>query len=530
MKKKLLSTILALTVALSLLAGCAGTSSGPDSGSSSGTTDVGGSASSKDTLVIRVNSDPTSFDPYTSGYGNSLIITKSIFETLTTKDNEGNIKPGLATSWQWAEDGMSIDFKLREGVTFHNGEAFTADDVIWSLSTFRTQLNITETVFDLGNIQKISETEIKIPLLQKAGDALARLCDITYAISNQKAIEEAGDQYNWKPVGTGPYKFVSWVQGDEANLAANEAYWDGKPKIENLTMRIIPEASQAEIELELGNVDVVIGPDLTDVKRADAGDVEGVSLGGYMDGNVWCLLFNYDKPWTKELKLRQAISYAINKDDIVSAVYNGYASVSNQPMSKLFKGAYNSEYDPSSYSTYDPEKAKQLLSEAGYEPGELNLVMVTDQDATIVATAQLLKKNLEDVGIGLEIKSYDSATAVSGFIKGDEDDVHMNITLSGNGYPIVYLKFSDPDYTPNWDNSANSGLFDEVYDNYKKALASTDKDECFDFVKQGVNVEVEQTLMVPLVEGSSYYLYSSKLKDLGYINGKDFNFKDAYFE
>ena len=124
------------------------------------------------------------------------------------------------------------------------------------------------------------------------------------------------------------------------------------------------------------------------------------------------------------------------------------AAVANQPMSRLFPGAYIEEYDASNYSTYDPEKAKKLLSEAGYSPGELNLVIVTDLDGTIIDMAQLIKKNLEDVGINLEIRSYDSATAVGIFIAGDEDDVHMNITLSGNGYPIVYLKFSDPNLSP----------------------------------------------------------------------------------
>ena len=539
--KKVLVVLLAFSMLLATLAGCSG--SKQDTSANTGTSGASGASaddkapdntaskgSSKDTLVIRVNSDPTSFDPYTSGYGNSLIVTKSIFETLVTKDNEGNIKPGLATSWDWAEDGMSITFKLREGVLFHNGESFSADDVIWSLGTFRTQLNITETIFDFQNMKKASDYEIVIPLLQPAGDALARLCDITYAISNQKAIEKAGELYNWQPVGTGPFEFVSWVQGDEAKLKAFDKYWDGKPKIENLVMRVIPEASQAAIELELGNVDLVIAPSLTDVQRVESGKVEGVTVGNYMDGNVWCLLFNYEKGWTFDKKLRQAISYAINKEDIVKGAFNGYASVANQPMSRIFPGAYNDEYDPATYSTYDPEKAKQLLKEAGYNAGDLNLVMVTDMDNTIVNIAQLIKKNLNDVGINLEIRSYDSATAVNEFITGDEDDVHMNITLSGNGYPIVYLKFSDPKYSPNWDHAADSGLFDEVYEYYKKALSSTDKDECFSYVKQGVKVEVEETLMVPIVENNTYYLYASNLKSLGYINGRDFSFKDAYFE
>jgi|BioPla2DNA2_1021312.scaffolds.fasta_scaffold05355_4 peptide/nickel transport system substrate-binding protein len=532
--KRTLVMLLAITMLLVTLVGCDGKKADSTTPTgSTGVTNSGNSVSkgtSKDTMVIRVNSDPTSFDPYTSGYGNSMVVTKSVFETLVNKDNEGNIKPGLATNWEWSEDGMSLTFKLREGVVFHNGEIFSADDVIWSLSTFKTQLNITETIFDFENIKKISDYEISIPLKQPAGDALARLCDITYAISNQAAVEQAGELYNWKPVGTGPFEFVSWVQGDEAKLKAFDKYWDGKPKIENLIMRVIPEDSQAAIELELGNVDVVLAPNLTDVERVKNGNVEGAAVGSYMDGNVWNLLFNYEKEWTLNKKLRQAISYAINKEDIVNGAYNGYAAVANQPMSRLFPGAYIEEYDASNYSTYDPEKAKKLLSEAGYSPGELNLVIVTDLDGTIIDMAQLIKKNLEDVGINLEIRSYDSATAVGIFIAGDEDDVHMNITLSGNGYPIVYLKFSDPNLSPNWDHAADSGLFDEVYKNYLKALSSTDRDECFSYVQQGVRIEVEETLMVPLVETTNYYLYADNLESLGYINGRDFNFKDAYFK
>lgn len=528
--KKTLVLLLALTMLLATLVGCAGNKTPTGSPDAKGSDNSASKDTSKDTLVIRVNSDPTSFDPFTSGYGNSLIVTKSIFETLVNKDNEGNIKPGLATKWEWSDDGMSITFNLREGVVFHNGEAFSADDAIWSLSTFKTQLNITETIFDFENMKKIGDYEINIPLKQPAGDALARLSDITYAIANKVAIEQAGDLYNWKPVGTGPFEFVSWVQGDEAKLKAFDKYWDGKPKIENVVMRVIPEDSQAAIELELGNIDVVIGPSSTDVARVEKGNVEGAALGSFMDGNVWNLLFNYEKEWTFNKKLRQAVSYAINKEDLVKGAYNGYAKVANQPMSSLFPGAYIDEYDASNYSTYDPEKAKQLLSEAGYSPGELNIVMVTDMDGTIIDMAQLIKKNLEDVGINLDIRSYDSATAVGIFIAGDEDDVHMNITLTGNGYPIVYLKFSDPNLSPNWDHAANSGLFDEVYKNYVKALSSTDKDEAFNYVQQGVRIEVEETLMVPLVETTNFFLYADNLKDLGYINGRDFNFKDAYFD
>lgn len=487
--------------------------------------------SSKDTLTIRLAADPNGFCPYTSGYSISvMLVNRSVYEALVKKDNAGNIMPSLATDWKVADDGMSIHFTLRQGVTFQNGDPFTAEDVVYSFKVLKTERNVTENIFDFQNMTADSEYEVTIPLFAPAGDALARLCAVDYSISSKRAMDEAGEGWLWKPLGTGPYTLKYYRPGDEFCLEANPNYWGEKARIKTVVARIIPENSQAAIELELGNIDLLMGPDTSDIKRAQSGDTPGVAVFEWSEGNVNNIFFNFEKEWTKNKDVRMAISYAINRDDIVKAVFGGLAYKANQPMSRIYGDAYISEYDENPVFDYNPEKAKECLAAAGYKPGELKLVAVVDQDATNVAMLQLIKKNLEDVGIGLDIRSYDSATTIGILLKGDEDDIHMNLTMTGNGYPIEYLKFSNPDYNPNWDNAAFCGLFDDVYPCYQKALASTSREDCFAAVKEGVRIETEEALFVPVTESMAQFLYADTLHIEGFENGRDFDISQFWFE
>lgn len=489
-------------------------------------------STSRDTMNVAIAQDANGFCPITSGYSQAvLVVTRNVYEGLVWRDTSGNIAPILATEYAWDEDGLGLTFKLREGVTFTNGEAFDADDVVWTYRDFylNTSFGASENVFDFANIEKIDDYTVHIPMLKKAGDALALLCDTKYDIMNQQAVEEAGDFYVVKPVGTGPYVLESYVEGDGMVLTANPNYWGGVPAITTINVRIIPESTQVMIEMENGNIDLSLNPSKADCYAALQGDFPGIVAHEFSDGNVMCLYFNYRKDWAQNKSVRECISYAINKDDIMMAAYEGLAKTANQMMGRVYADSYIDEYDENPLYSYDPDKAIEKLAESGYAPGELTMDFFVDQDNAAGLTAQVIKNNLEAVGINVNVGVFDSQAWVGNVLAG-EGDIHVNIGCSGNGYPISYLSNSDPNKTPNWDDYASYADSKRVFEFYTKAQEASDPAEIFRYVQDGVRIVAEEALCVPLVETQGQVLMREELKGVVYYSDNYFSYMGAYFE
>jgi len=541
MKEKFVCCLLCAAMLLGLLSGCGGKTNSPtapDAGSeNSGTQSEAQpaddtTAQGKTNLRVAVNMDAPGFDPYTSGYNvASALICRNVYETLINMDSSGNLYPGLATEWEWGENNMSVILTIRQGVKFSNGEDLNADVVIFSLRDYRGKTAVGgegESLYDFDNMKKLDDYKVEIPLKRPGSDAFITLADQMYSICSKKAAEELGDDYPNNPVGTGPYKFVSFTSGVGAKMEANEDYWDGAPAIKTVETVLIAEGSQAQIELENGNIDWVTGPDTMDINRVMTGAVSGLKtmqMPAALVKNVW---FNFRKETMRDDNVRKAINCAIDKEAIIATAYGGSATVANQKIANN-NGAYDPAYDTDPMYPYDIELAKDYLSKSNYPDG-LKLTIYSDTTPAEVRIMECVKNDLAQIGIELEIFALDSNVAVPTLIAGEEDDLYVAIGCTSIGYAPGYLKNASPDMTPNWGQWDLMECDKEINDLYVQALAATDTDECNRLVKEAIRLEMENAMSVPICYPVSYMTCSEKLQNVIIDGGNSvYLLKDAYF-
>lgn len=368
---------------------------------------------SKDTITIAMPSDSGSVDMHYStayDYVQPFIMSKLMCQEY---EDDGSIMPvinseSLAESYEYSEDNLQLTFKLREDVHFQNGNILTADDVIYSIRLCSDQSYFSMVDFD--NIKAADDLTVEIPLLRVDANALYNIA-VMIPIYNKQYCEEVGNEAEFmstSAVGTGPYKIVDWVSGDYLSLEANEEYFAGAPTIPNLTIRFMSDASVAFMEMQNGGVDIIQSPNWSDVEEVLNGNVSGISVWEEASSLALQLGMNCSGKLS-DLKLRQCIAYAVDKESLVEGGYQGSGENTYSIVSKSLPGT--KDYSDAWPYKYDPDKASELLKEAGYEPGQLELTCIVGAgDSLRTATAEIMGGYLETIGITLNIKEVDIAT------------------------------------------------------------------------------------------------------------------------
>jgi peptide/nickel transport system substrate-binding protein len=406
---------LALTVGMcaSVLSGCGNGGNGANSGS--GAKD---SAEVKDTLTVATTYDAKSLDPHATNDVASSNVMQQIYENLVTINDEGEIIPQLAEKFEKLDD-LTYQFTLKQGVKFQNGEELKASDVKF---TFERALSpdagaIKHIVGDIDpeGIEVVDDYTIKIKLLNPSSAFLASLTHVGGGcILNEKAVTEAGDDYGMNPVGTGPFKFVSWTKGDNIVLERNEDYYGDKPAYKNLVIRAIPEATNRTIELESGAVDIAYSITTNDVSRIE--DNPDLKLERILDNSTTYLGFNCEKAPFNDEKVRQAITCALDTVSIVESVFRGEGGPAIGPIAPNVK-----YFDPDlGEPEYDVEKAKALLAEAGYPDGFQATIWTNDKQERI-DMATIIQNQLKEIGIQVEIQVLEWGTYLEGLKQKEHD-------------------------------------------------------------------------------------------------------------
>lgn len=412
---KFLALILAMALMAALFAGCGGEDKS--------------AGKAKDTLIVATAYDAKTLDPIATNDVASSNVMLQIYQTLMQLNEKGEVVPMLAESYKKIDD-LTYEFKLKKGVKFHNGEELKASDVKFTLERAASPLGASVAhlfePLDPKGIKVVDDYTIQIKLKYVFPPFVATsLTHTGGSILNEKAVKAAGKDYGQNPVGTGPFKFVKWTKGDRIELTRFEDFSGKKPAFKTMVIRPIPEPTNRAIELESGGVDVAYEISTNDLKRLQ--DNKDIKIERKLDNSTAFMGMNSKKKPFNDVRVRQAISYAIDAPTVVSTVWRGIGKPAVGPVPP------NIKYSNPDLKTheYNVEKAKQLLKEAGYPDGFTTSIWTNDKKERI-DMATIMQNQLKQVGITAEIKVLEWGAYLEGTAKGDQDMFIIGWTASGN--------------------------------------------------------------------------------------------------
>lgn len=421
----------------------------------------------KDTLIVAQGGDVTSLDPLLARNALSVTANQHIFDYLVFLSDQGEIIPGLAESWDFVSD-TSIKFNIRKDVKFHNGDELTAEDVKYSFDRIIDSKKVAWAVDLLSHVEIVDKYTVIINLTEPFSGALAQFTRPGANIVPKKIVEADPIGFATNPVGTGPFKFVEWRQGDHIKLEANEDYWGKKTEMKYLTIRIIPEDSQRLIALENGEIDIAYDMAPSNVSKI-AENSELLLLTAPSARTVYIATnLILDNP-IAEKKVRQAMQYAINKEVIVNSVAYGMGQIAHTIIPPTAFG-----YTENIITKYDPEKAKALLAEAGY-PNGFKTKLHTFSDQLYTEIAQVIQSQFLEIGIDLEIMITDQATLFEMETEPDHELVLESwLTVAADAHNTLYPYFhsTSPAAAGNftfYNNPEVDKLLDQAKISYDKA-------------------------------------------------------------
>ncbi|MEV1176347.1 ABC transporter substrate-binding protein [Nonomuraea sp. NPDC049784] len=362
-----------------------------------------GQASAASALRVSMAADATTLDPHKQGDLPSMNVLINIFDTLTVRDTSDKLAGGLAERWE-SKDDRTWRFYLRKNVTFHNGEPCDAAAVAYSIERLinpATQSPIVELRLVTG--AKVIDTHT-VDLVAKAPDPIlpAKLSLFGGVIVPPKYIKEKGDQaFAEHPIGTGPFTFDQWQRDSQITLKANPGYWNGKPAVEQLTFKIMPDPSASLAALQSGEVDIVTG--LTPDAAQQLGDAPGFKVVTSPGVRTFFVSLDTEEGPLKDKRVRQALNHALDVDALIKSVLNGAAERTPTLIPRQAFG-----FDPAIQPyQHDVAKAKSLLAEAGQANGFAVQLSASTADKDVV---QAIAGQLAQVGVKAEVALLDPAT------------------------------------------------------------------------------------------------------------------------
>ena len=428
------------------------------------------SAASAQTLTVALGADPVTFDLHQTNDQPTSQVSRQIYDTLVVQSEELELEPGLAESWEDVSE-TSYVFNLRDDVTWHNGDAFTADDVVWTFERFMDLPADSAFLLDaVESITAVDDHTVQIDLLYPFAPILNHLAHSSLGIMNPAVVEEAGDDYGTSVVvGTGPFVFDSWQTSDRVVLQRNDDWWGGEVLPETVVFRPIPEGTVRGIEVETGGVDIAYTLPPSAARSAE--DNPDVNLVDVRTLSTAYIGFNFEKPPFNNKLVRQAINHAIDVDLIVDTIYTGQAERAVSPISADVFGA---NLDLEAY-TYDPELARELLEEAGFEGGFSTSIWTNDNPQRI-EIAQIVQADLADIGIEVDVEVVEWGAYLDDTAAGLHDMFILGwVTVTGDADYGLYATFHGSQHgAPGNRSFYTNERVDELLD---AARVATDEDE-----------------------------------------------------
>lgn len=394
-------------------------------------------------LVLTLGSDPEHLNPaLTTGYPVAAA-TANVYSALIWRDVNGVPQPDLAKSWEVSEDNLNYTFFLRENVYWHDGEAFTSADVKY---TFEEILGPYHGRFEQGyrriaSIETPDDHTVVIQLTEPFAPFFTLLTVFDAPVLPKHIFygtDPLDNEVTNNPVGTGPFKFAEWTRGDRIVIVRNENYFDKPAYLDRIIYRIIPDEPARSIALETGDVDYTWGfyLPLADIDRL----LTLPNLESWVGVRIPALFFvfvNNNHPQLSDRRVRQALMHAIDRDLIVDFAYEGRAETNIGPMGSAFNIVYKEEVNYNNLYPYDPDRARELLAEAGVEDLEISIIFDSGRPA-FRDTVEIIRDNLRDVGITLLLDPMERSVMIENVYVQRTYDLSMQSFTSGGDPAIGY--------------------------------------------------------------------------------------------
>ena len=385
-----------------------------------------------DTLIVGAAAMPANLDPALTNDIPSARLIFHIYDTLVYIDYDLEPQPNLAERWEWVNPAnpMALRVFLRRGVRFHNGDTFTANDVKFTLERNSQSPPIANVAGMIDSVTVVNDYEAIINLSYPFVPFVHFLGHTGNSIVNERAITELGtDAHSRAPVGTGPYRVTNVIAGDRVEFVRWDDYWDTPAIIENLVVRSLADASTRLIALETGEIDIMLEvppPDMSRVRNHQ-------DLTLYHESNLSTnyISFNVARPPFNDVRVGHAIQHAIDLNAMVEAVYLGALTPTTGPINNKVWASAADRLQP---FAYNPERARQLLAEAGFPNGFSATFLTNEGNPQRFDTAEIMQNMLRAVGIDMSIQILEWGTFLDVTARG-ESDIYMLGWVTSTGDP-----------------------------------------------------------------------------------------------
>ncbi|MBW3663888.1 MAG: ABC transporter substrate-binding protein [Actinobacteria bacterium] len=453
-------------------------------------------ADSGNGIVIAIGSEPTSLDPQLRDDGGERAVNDNVYETLIARTPEGELTPGLAAEMPTQVDETTWEFTVREGVTFHNGEPFNAESVAFSVNRIiDPEFNSEQISFfnTITGAEAVDDTTVRITT--DGPDPVLPSRMYWMKMVEPVSAEDAGFAEN--PVGTGPYRFTSWNRGESLQLEANPDYWDGAPAIGSVTYRFVPEAGTRLSGLSAGEFDLMTNLLPEDTERApNFASVQGLEHPHF--------ILNTMEGVTADPRVRQAINLAVDKEAIANDLFQGFAVVDQCQISSPSWFGFNPDLEA---YPYDPERAEELIAEAGAEGETIEIVSESGRWLKDRELTETVAAYLEAVGFTTDVQIF-------------EFDEYLNRLFGDVRPPAIFISHSnelqDADRTASFEleigGTATSHDDDEIHQWVTDARTETDVDAREELYRNAWQKACDEAFMLFLINNEDIYGLSERLE------------------